>query len=115
MQEPKSIELRLSKSQQRTVLALVRERQQIVDEGNRQVLEINTAIDELATLYGQALPSGRLVFEQQPGGAIVLVSRPVEEEAAPGEEPPAVNAAPGPPKRAARSHKRAHPVASETG
>lgn len=67
----------LSQAQQRTVIALAAQREQVVVEANRTLGEIGEALRELVTLYAQEarLPKGdRYDFEQREG-AIVLVRK----------------------------------------
>jgi hypothetical protein len=78
--DEKATEYRLSKPQQRAVLALVREKQELVEA-------IDEAIDELAALFGEkaGLPAdgagGQLVFFQAgPGAPLVLRFEPGPEE-----------------------------------
>lgn len=74
-------EYRLSKGQQRAVMALARERQQIVEAANAQVAEVNAAIDELAGLYGPAVKAGSSRHFEQREGQLVLVVSPAGEAA----------------------------------
>jgi hypothetical protein len=82
----KPVALTLTPVQVRQVLALVREREMIAQEANRQIAEIGAAIDDLAATYAAMakLPTRTYVFEQRGPEEIVLVERKEEEEA--GEE-----------------------------
>lgn len=89
--------LKLKKTHQRIVRALVFERQEIMSAANEQVVEINAAMKELAEEYAEAgsLPTsgGRLFFQQTPANRVELIFEPEEE---PAEEPPAEEPEPGP-------------------
>ncbi len=88
----KTIEYRLSKTQRRMVMALVRERDGLLAEAN----EANRAIDELAERLAQDgnLPvvGGRLIFHQGDDGQIVLRFVPDEPKvmAAPAASTPGI-------------------------
>ena len=70
----------LTKVQQRAIIALAAQRQQITMEANTVLTEIDEALDELAQLYAQkaGMADGEYTFEQQ-GQAIGLVLRPEPE------------------------------------
>jgi hypothetical protein len=82
----KRVALTLTLVQVRQVLALVREREMIAQEANRQIAEIGAAIDDLAATYAAMakLPAQTYVFQQRGPEEIVLVER--EEEEKTGEE-----------------------------
>lgn len=67
----------LTKVQQRAVIALAAQREQITRDANIALVEIGEALDELAQLYAQkaSMPNGEYTFEQQ-GQVIGLVLRP---------------------------------------
>lgn len=65
-----SIERILSKTQARAVIAMVREREQIMRVANEQIGEINAALDAQAEMMRAhfGLPEGRYVFSGNPEG-----------------------------------------------
>ena len=64
----------LTAAQARAVLALVRERAEIVAAANRQVEEIGAALAELAQVYQARLGlPGPAHFEDAPGGGVQMV------------------------------------------
>jgi hypothetical protein len=74
-------EYRLSKGQQRAVVALMRERDQLIARVQQQVAEIGEALQELAETYARGFGiAGTATFAQPtgPGGQIVLVMEPAE-------------------------------------
>jgi hypothetical protein len=76
----------LTKVQQRAVIALVAQREQILTEANVPLSEISGALDELAQLYAQKanMPDGEYTFEQQ-GQVIGLMLRPEPEDTSNGD------------------------------
>jgi hypothetical protein len=79
----------LTKVQQRAIIALAAQREQIATEANTALAEIVEALDELAQLYAQKanMPDGEYIFEQK-GQVIGLMLRPepVEETALESEK-----------------------------
>ena len=71
----------LSKAQQRMVGALVQQRQQVMDEGNRQIAEINEALDETREMFAskRGLDPAEVEFANAESGEIVLKKREPEE------------------------------------
>lgn len=77
----------LTKAQQRAVIALAAQRQQITTDANAALVEIGEAFDELAQLYAQkaGMADGEYTFEQR-GDVIGLVLQPEPVEEAASEE-----------------------------
>ena len=75
----------LSKAQQRMVGALVLQRQQVMEEGNRQIAEINEALSETKEMLAskRGLDPAEVEFANAESGEIVLKKR--EPEAAEGK------------------------------
>lgn len=79
-----AIERKLSKTQSRVVIALVDQRQRILDEANSQIEEVNAALDEQAEHYRQGfdLPEGEYRFNGDKDGIkLVMVEKPKVEDA----------------------------------
>lgn len=81
----KLAEYRLSKTQQRAVVALARDRERIVADTQEQLAEIDAALQELAGVYagmgGLEMPA---IFRQD-GQHVVLVEVRAKEEPAESE------------------------------
>ena len=78
-------EYRLSKEQRTTVKALAGQRQMIMDEANKQIGDLNAAIQDLARRWAAEFGAqGAADFEGRPDGSVVLVVKPPAEEASPG-------------------------------
>lgn len=78
----------LTKKQQRVVFSLAGERQHIMDEANRQVREINEALEDLARTYAVRAgweEEGEYYFDQAGPGEAVVLKRVVEEEEGQGD------------------------------
>jgi len=77
----------LSKAQQRMVGALVQQRQQVVDEGNRQIAEINEALDEAREMFAskRGLDPAEVEFANAESGEIMLKKK--EPKVAEGKPP----------------------------
>jgi len=82
----------LSKAQQRMVGALVQQRQQVMDEGNRQIEEINEALNETKEMLAskRGLDPAEVEFANAESGEIVL--KKLEPKAAPVPAPEGPNA-----------------------
>jgi hypothetical protein len=83
----KLAEYRLSKTQQRAVVALARDRERLVADTQEQLAEIDAALQELAGVYagmgGLEMPA---IFRQD-GQHVVLVEVRAKEEPEPAAEP----------------------------
>lgn len=80
----------LPKPQQRTVLALVAQREQVMAETNQALTEISDALMELADLYAAkaGLSEDTLYDFEQRGRAIVLIKQVAKDEKTEGQESP---------------------------
>lgn len=76
----------LSQARQRAVIAIARERQQIVEQANKAIAELDESLADLAATYaaGAGL-DGEWAFANDDAGAVVL--RRIEEEPADAEIP----------------------------
>ncbi len=74
---PPALPVALDPEQARTVIALAAQRQQIIAMANREIGEINAALQSLIARYAGelGLPQGRYDFDLQEG-QILLVERP---------------------------------------
>ena len=81
----------LTKAQQRMVGALVQQRQQVVEEGNRQIAEINEALDETKEMLAskRGLDPNEVEFANAESGEIVLKKREPEASVPEPEGPTA--------------------------
>ena len=73
----------LTKAQQRMVGALVLQRQQVLEDGNRQIAEINEALDEAREMFAskRGLDPAEVEFANAESGEIVLKKREPEPKA----------------------------------
>lgn len=87
LEEGEGVEL--SPAQQRTVIALAAQREQVVVDANRTLAEIGEALGELVVLYAREarLPKGVLYDFEQRGAGIVLVRRRMDD----GSQAPVVD------------------------
>jgi len=83
----KARELRLSKGQQRAVVALARDRERIVADTQEQLREIDEAMQELAGLYAEKGGLTMPAIFRQDGQHVVLVEVRAKEEPEPAAEP----------------------------
>lgn len=72
--------LDLTPARQRAVIALFQQRQRVVEEANRVLSEIQSAIDELAALYAD---EAGWEFAQDESGVLYLRPRESEEKSPP--------------------------------